>query len=212
MEERNEQIRGIVLEAKQKYASSMAKHVMAKALNAPNLEEIEQQHEDCRDDSIALAVDLIFAGVEVARMDRVAHIISQELSHEETQSKIEFLDDTTATAVKGLVWLNTGSKDDVGTGESDLTSTRLVSAGISAMMFALNCIPGPEGQDTTARFASQIGTLSGMFASAICGSLSDDTDDKEEIEVRLKKAKNHIIDGIMAAVEMVRSRKAGEHN
>lgn len=212
MEERNKEIRAIVLDAKRKYSTAMARHTMARALGSPELEELTNQYESCREETIALALDIMLAGVEVARMDRIAHIVGQQLDYEEMENKIQFLDETSQTAVRGLVWLNTGSKDDVVIGGEETASTLLASSGISAMAFALNCTPGPEGQDTTTRLAGQLKTLAGMLAASICGLLSEDTDDESEIEIRYKKAKTHILNGILATLEMLQIRKAGEHN
>lgn len=203
-------IKGIVLKAKVDYSTGAAKNIFAQF--SPDGDEMREDFKATREATLKLSSELLRAGCNVGRMDRISTIIDAAVERPEAiDAGVELLDDINATAICGLMWVNSGTTDFHSETQGMSSSLLLVFAGLKAMAFAQS-VPSDGQKDDGERFGGHLGELAGMIAAVMVGVTSDPSDSEEELDVRLKQAQRIIANGILGALELLRVRKAGEHN
>lgn len=201
-------IQGIVLKAKVDYASGAAKNIFAHL--SDDVDKVRAEFKATREATLKLSGELLKAGCNVGRMDRIATMIDAEAERPEAiDAGVDLLDDINATAICGLMWVNSGATDFHSEAQDMSSSLLLVFAGLKAMAFAQGV---PSGGRGPSGFGEHLAELAGLIASVIVGVTSDPSDSEEELDARIKQAKKIIGNGVLGALELIRTRKAGEHN
>lgn len=203
-------IQGIVLKAKADYATGVSKNIFAQF--SANGDKMREEFKATREATLKLSSELLRAGCNVGRMDRISTIIDAAAERPEAiDAGVELLDDINATAICGLMWVNSGTMDFPSETMGMSSSMLLVFAGLKAMAFAQG-VPSDGQKDDGERLGERLGELAGLIAAVMVGVTSEPSDTEEELDVRVEQAKKIIGNGVLGALELIRVRKAGEHN